>query len=541
MNNPWPSWLQNIYPEWLESVGYPQSGVGDQSDLKLILGAGEGGKWVGFINPGWYYHNNVEQYSFVNKSTQTASATGVGSITAAVSFRPSWGPILVNSASGQPYIEHHNSYQPGVYLGWNSFVSGLYYTTIPSGCVLAGMRDLTTLPMGSVASSGMVTNSKLFYYDYDNKKLYIRPKDGSNIEAWPDLLYSSPLLKFREAVIDKGGTATASYKGIQDITVYRGSQSWASSGYQYSNVITHGVTGVFPGDWLILEYYITKSFIVPAHNRIDYYTGTADTVTVYSEGSVPDTFRAMATSYGASGTIDFNPIYPNAYSAGYLFHANPASSITNYWTASNLNLFLDKEVICSDWNERPKISLFVTTDNGLPLPFYPITILTSGASAITYTSLTLTNGKGEAHAILNPYVGSSTFSATAIVGTLSKTVSGTIAASGFFVSSSKWINGGCSIVVSNDMGTRGAFRTFVGAHNIDGIPRNASNNKITITSALASEFYIDSDILTKTVDLHPNQNINNPTAIQEIGYVPQPGDKIVAVSGTAQSDIIEAP
>ena len=88
--NYWPQWLLDMWPQWLESIGYPHAGVGDLSDLKLSLGVGQDGRWVGFINPGWYYHSNTEQYHYVQVGTINALGlyTFSGAVTA-MSFRPS--------------------------------------------------------------------------------------------------------------------------------------------------------------------------------------------------------------------------------------------------------------------------------------------------------------------------------------------------------------------------------------------------------------------------------------------------------------------
>jgi hypothetical protein len=282
--NVWPQWLKNLMPNWLENISYPTPGVGDLNDLKFFLGVGNGGKWIGFVNSGWFYHDNTEQFNYIVKGQTLVAATSgtplaaqagftvsdavSGTLTNAVSFRPSWGPIIVNSyvSSGstnnyQPYILHNNSFYPGVSLSWTAS-GNLYYSTLPGSSLLIGMRDLTNLAMGSVTATGQLLSERLFYYDQDSARVWVKPRVGTTPSCWADIVYFQPKLKFREIVTEAVSGVKASYRDIENISCFKGDQivtlSDKVTGGAY---FTHSLSGVSVGDWVGLEYYITYSFI----------------------------------------------------------------------------------------------------------------------------------------------------------------------------------------------------------------------------------------------------------------------------------------
>ena len=61
------------YTNWLELTGYPSAGIGDLEDLKLVLGVGDSGRWIGYVKPGWYYSSGLEHYNYIQKSTVQAT------------------------------------------------------------------------------------------------------------------------------------------------------------------------------------------------------------------------------------------------------------------------------------------------------------------------------------------------------------------------------------------------------------------------------------------------------------------------------------
>ncbi len=547
--NDWPSWLRQIWPNWLENIGYPSPGVGDLEDLSFNLGVGEGGKWIGFINPGWFYHDNSEQYNYVQIGTVTVTgAVGSGSIVADVSFRPSWGPILVNGADGTPYRQHHNSYYPAMPLSWSAGSSGLYYASVPSSSILVGMRDLTNLQLGSVASTGLIISSKLYFYDQDNNRVYVKPADSTNIELWADIIYTTPRLRFREIVIDEGGGVTASYNQIEDVSIIRGSQTYTSTGYHASGFLTHTLSGVSTGDWVVMDYWISKSYTMFGHNHLYYYVGGSsgsafsDTLSLYHETSIPDILPSISINDAVSGTFNVNPLHSQAYRAGYLFHAVPGSSLINYWTPGTLKAYLDKDTVCAVWGETLKLFVMAREENDLPLPYYPIMVVTTGGSAIMQMpSNGRTDGRGELHYIIVPTIGASAVNVSITLGSLSSSVSATIVGSGSMIDIDKWIDGHVNILVTNERSRRGAFRVFTNACNLDGIPRDTSEDNINIKSQLASEFYDDTDkTWTKSVDVGSSLGIPNVAGVSEIGYVPQPNDALFGSSADAQSKIIRS-
>lgn len=541
----WPTFLKDSWANWLENIGYPETGVGDLTDLKLTLGVGDNGRWVGFVNSGWYYYDNREQYKYVQASTVTVSgASGSGSVSA-YSFRPSWGPVLVfgttATSSNMPFVEHNNSFYPAASAVWSSGSSGLYYTAVPTGCLLYGVRNLTNLPLGSVSGTGLLDDSRLYYYDMTNNLVYIKPKSVPT-DYYLDLVYSSPNLKMRELVILEDGVLKASYQRIYETRYTRGSETVYSSGLNTSGIVTYTGSSYNNGDWFVLEYYIRNSFVLKDHNLLHYYCdnlGTDNTLSIYYESSIPDIFPNITLSEGASGTFNINPTYSSSFRSGYLFHANPASAIEDYWTVGSVDLNIDKDIVCKDWNEMLKAKLIVYADNGLPLPHYPITISTNGSALMTLPSSSLTDNRGEVHMIIAPTaVGALTVSATA--GVITASVSALAVASGSLITIDKWLDGHVNIIVSNEKNGRGGLRTYLNAINLDGIPRSSAADTITLHSKLSSEFLARETLYTKNVTLGSNISVANLAAISEVGYTPQPNERLIATSNSGQSNIVRS-
>lgn len=553
--NSWPNWLQELWPSWLENIGYPAPGVGDLDDLKFTLGVGDGGRWIGFVKPGWYYHNNREQYKYVQVATIVASSvSGSGVITESVSFRPNWGPVLVYGMQDDPdedldgpYREHHNSFYPAYSLSWTPTTSGIFTASVPSGTILVGLRDLTNLALGSVAGTGLLISNKLYYYDRYNNRIYIKPRDTSNIEVWADLLYTVPRLKMREVVVYESDGVRASYNQIENITIIRGNQTVAVTGYHATGFFSPSLTGTVAGDWVVLDYYVSKSYILLDHQTLHWYAGGPmgyswiDTFKVYYESSIPDIIPNVIISDAVTGSLNFNPIHRDSYRTGYLFHAVPGSSLNSYWTVGRVRAYLDKQSVCSSWNELLKLSIYINEANDIPIPYCPVSVTITGASALlSMPDTDLTDGRGEIHYLLAPEVGASTIGVTAIAGAFSSIVSAMVVGSGSIIDIDKYLDGQVNLLLTDEKTKRGAIRMFVNAMNLDGIPRMSNTDTITIESELASEFNNGDNIATQSITVGSGQSITNVGALIEVGYVPQPKDKLFGSSATGQSIIVRS-
>lgn len=568
----WPSWLKEIYPNWLENIGYPFTGVGDLGDLKLGLGVGQDGRWIGFVNPGWYYHDNKEQYSYVKVGTISVTGVVSGTVTEPISFRPSWGPVLVHGVSDDasgvadgPYKEHHNSYFPAYNAGGNlwSFFGSWLYLTIPASCVVVGVRDLSNNPLGAVDSLAGLTSDKLYYWDqgsasamsYYSRRVYIKPTQsfpaGLHRDVWVDLLYTTPQLKFREVVMceeDASGNlfVRPSYQGIENLTMYRGAVELAVSGYIASGVINHTLSGTAKDDWVVLSYNISKSFVLTKHNELKYFcggsagSGVTDVFNIYYETSIPDVLPNITVNTPSSGiypVFNMNPMFEHGYRTGYLFHGTPASGINSYWVPHRMTLFADKSTVCGTWAELVNVKMYVTADNDLPLPYYNVSVTVSGGTAILQLPNNRTDGKGEMRYIIRPNAtGSTGIIVRATCGTLTASAVISIVASSSLIDINKWVDGFVNIVVTNDRTGRGGFRTYANTTYADGLPRDGT---INLTSKLASEFHLGSGrTYTKKVSLTSAVTIPNIAALSEFGYVPQTNDKLFGYSNTAISRLI---
>jgi hypothetical protein len=282
------------------------------------------------------------------------------------------------------------------------------------------------------------------------------------------------------------------------------------------------------------------------HNTLQYYVGGPlssayqDVFTIYYETSVPDVYPNITVNVPAStiyNAFNVNPLFEYGYRAGYLFHAQPASSINTYWVPSQIELYSDKSIVCRDWAELVKVKLAISGDNDLPLPYYPVTINFTGGSAIVAAPSGMTNGRGEVHYLLRPSRTVSAMTILASCGTLSASAYISLVASSALIDATKWFDGFVHIVVTNDKTGRGAFRGFTTATTADGLPRN---NQVYLTSKLTSEFHDGSNkTLTQKINIGGSIGIPNIQALAEFGYVPQPNDNLFGYSNTANSKIIK--
>jgi hypothetical protein len=453
-------------PPFLARIGAPAPGVGDQLDLKFSTGVGEGGKWIGFVNTGWYYHESLEQYRYVLTGVQTVTgaANVANTATETISYRPAWGPILLTGTGSAQYTIHHNCYQPAKTVTWVASGNGFYTTTIPSSAIVVGMRDLSILPMGEVSASGYLLSDKLFWVDRTNAdstqhRIWIKPKvSDPNNRYFVDYMYIAPLLKMRELVVQEAGGILPSYQGIDSLVVSRGSQQQSLSSY-VSGYATHSLSGCSVGDWVCAEYYIRKSYVVPDHRTIYFYTGTAsDRVLINYETSIPDLIAPVSITNPRSEILNLNPLYSDSYRAGYLFHSTVTQPVSTYWRVGSVSLNLEKDVVCAEWREYIKGTCLVLDVQGLPVPWYPVglTATTSATSIARHPSSTLgtTDGRGEIHFIYQPATGTTFFQATAVVGSLSATATCFVRSQRLKIPRATFFSGFVNVYVSKDFTPR---------------------------------------------------------------------------------------
>jgi hypothetical protein len=362
----WSNWLNDRLPKWLKDVDYQETGIGDLNDLKLSVEPGDGGRWLGFVDSGWYYHSGLEQYKYNDRGSLLFNApAGTGLVQEPVSFRPSWGPVLVFGDGEYPYTEHHNVFHPAVPLTWSQYSGDVYVADVPSGSILVGVRNLTTIPLGRVDSTSSLISDRYYHYDRRNSKVYCRSTSGAP-SVYCDLLLSKPTIRFRELVVVSKGALRPSYRDIELVEAHRGGLIKT-----YSDPVTGEVlpapSGLRDGDWVVLEYYIKRSFVVLDHRTIHTYTTalSGQTVEVSYERSVPGLIPSACLANGLE--INFNPLFKDYLGSGYLFHC-PNLPPSGWWTPGRITCAVDKKVCCFDWGESATVLIQVWDRSGTPAP-----------------------------------------------------------------------------------------------------------------------------------------------------------------------------
>ena len=552
MKTPWQPYLNTQLPTWLQSAQYPFSGVGDLQDLKYnpIVAQGE---WAGIVEPGWFYFGNREQYNYVTRGfTSVTSSGGLGTLIEDISFRPSWGPIIVTSSgtSGYAYTQHSNCLIPGQAASWTQIgSSGYYYAVAPTGCIVSGARNLTNTMMGQVTSSGEILNEFFYAYDIRGGNTVIVKPTSTPVEVFLDLLYFTPQLQMSELVVQVNGQLTPSYN-FPNLSNFNVSKGYTSSTVgSVTGSVTNPITG-YDGDWFVLSYYIDYSFVVQDHQTISYWTNnvSGDSFTVYWEKSIPTTSHSVALTTQPTGTFNVNPIYPDSFRSGYLFHAIPASSITEYWVPNLLRVSIDKTTVIHDSREYVKVFAVLLGDNELPVPWYPISIsYSAGATAVLeHPANGFTDGRGEWHGLFAVPLGMFTCSASA--GTLTAMVSVNSVSLASQLSNDLVRKAYLNLYVSPSSASQAANTCYASITNLDGVPLNTTlvsgdAVQITINSLLNSEFIngfgtSGVSLTDKTIELNLSQDYNNPIGVVQFGYSPQQNDQLVASFDTAQSRIL---
>ena len=544
---------RNSYSTWLTKINYPKTGVGDINDLRFAPVVGDNGKWLGVVNNGWFYYDGLEQYHYVDIGQFLFNANpGSGVVVETTSFRPAWGPVLLDGAS-QQYLELHNIWLPAMSLSWSSSGS-LYYSTLPSGTILTGVRDLTVIEMGAVNGPRDLISSKFYWYDFDHNLLYIKPKDPNNITVFADLLSTTPSLQVRELVVLEEDGVRASYTPIESLTISRNDQVTSVAGV-VTGYVQPGFTNTYINDWIVLEYLVQYSYCVIDHQTIHYYSTSAssDVITVSYEKSLPEILPTVEIHNSYEGKLNLNPLYEDAHRSGYLFHSDTSDLFTTFWIPSKIEIELDKNEVCPDLLEPFKLRIAVFDQAGLPIPWYPLTI--TGVDINNVINIhpnveaiadAVTDGKGECHILFT--LGqdlTSPFTITAAAGNISGSTIGRIIPISSIFSSTRYTDGMVAVSVLSERTRSKKFRTLVGHNLLDGIPVGTGNDLITIKSKLASEMEIPDGAIFKIsnneISLGTNQHIGNIGAFTEIGYLPQPGDQLVARRLSAQTEIYKGP
>lgn len=531
------------WPTWLENVNYPAPGVGDLTDLKPYLEVGNNGRWLAFVDTGWYYKDTFEQYAYVLPGQlSTTAPTGESTHTESISFRPSWGPVLVytNTGSANPpteatyYLQHANHLAPAVTGVWSSAGSGMYMTTVPTGCLLLGVRDLSNLTLGSVAGTGLLVNKKQYYFDRVTRELYVKPVDSLPINLFLDLLYQKPQLRIREIVLHEDDGVRPSYTNIEDVQIIRGydveTLSAHSTGY-----ISHTLPDTYLSDWVVLDYYIKNSYILEDHQTIKLYTSQAsgEDITIYYETSLPDIIRPLQLTEPSTASLNVNPLYADAYRAGYLSIYSSTNNASALWTVDKVLVEVDKRFVNADVGEMFCATAWVTDSNGLPIPHYPVTIsLSTDASAISIMpNNNMTDGRGEIHFLVKPSTGYPEYVVQVVAATVTGSASGTVITTSTMLPSSVFFGGETHLIVTNELTPRRYRRVFCKNTLLDGIPKTTSTITIKTEEASAVEFN-GAVANSKITSTSPQSNLNLDAVLgldpSAIGYMPQENDRISA-------------
>lgn len=541
---------QNPWPEWLSSLGFPADGVGDLQDLKFHTGVGDNGRWVGFINPGWYYHLGVEQYNYVLRGQQILAATaGSGVTTHDVSFRPAWGPVLLTGTGSAAYSQHHNSLQPACSAVWASAAAGaLLSTTIPASTLVIGVRDLTTTPLAAMNGSGSLIGNKTYWYDKPNSKLYIKHPGSTTPNVFLDLMEFTPRLRVRELVVQKADTVRPTAQVVEALKIIRGYQLQHMAG-PVSGALTHTLTNVNDGDWVVLEYNIPGSYCMRDHRTIHYWTSltSGDVVYVHHETSVPDLVPNFRLTTPSSGFLNLNPMFSDSVRAGYIAHGHLTSPLSSYWTVGEVYVGADVQEVCGTINMPVKFLGMVLDKQGLPLPYCPTLLTyTSGCSAVIKTPSTdTTDGRGEIHALIQCPSGVSSFQVNVICMGVTGSVVVTNTQRGAYLLGDQ--DQECHLVVGQYQTPSRYPRMYACVTSPDGVP--LPNKQLFLHAERASRFELGSTGSIGSVYVTGVQTVDNPFSIagltdaQQLGYLALAGDRVVATraSGLAfQSRVLEA-
>ena len=541
------------YTDWRNKIGYPASGVGDLNDLKMVIAVGNNGKWISYISPGYFYdEDGVEKYQYIAQMTTTATVAAIsGTISQSVSFRPAWGPVFVDDTNTNVrYVEHANTYLPGKTATWNQVGStNVYYTTIPSGQVVTGVRDLTSLTLYSQPTSGDVQDVKSYYYSQSAGRVYVYAKENPP-QRFVDIALYQPQLRFREMVVEEGGgvvhTSYPHYRGLVASHGYT-SQSIADSD---TGVVNHNL-GTSIGDWVILDYYIDRSFCLFDHKTIYAYNTQASgaTLRVLSESAIPEyPMMAIQTSPASGMAFQFNPMFSDSFRAGFMYHSNTGSSGTPFV----VRMATDKQYAIGGWSETIKATATVYDRDGLPIPNTRVTlthnlpgsgntvfVLPTQSASTSSSFTTVTDNRGEVHWMVQ----ANTVGVSGLINLVATTINNVSATGSVLnlpvsgaLSTGKYTDGFIGLSQSRLKTTKGFSKLYSAPHLLDGIPANLSTG-ITLKAKGSSTFQFTDTSNAETIALSEAvirvvNDLSNPFRIcginEEVGVVVANSDTFVA-------------
>lgn len=496
------SLIPTTHVDYLSLAGSPSAGVGDLEDLRLVLGIGAEGRWTAFIKPGWFYSDGLEQYNYTSKGEQTQAASSkIQTVTSGSSFHPAWAPVLVYGPSNAQYTEHHNCHLPAMPLSWSPSSPGVFSAPLATGYLLLGVRGTGQDYYGRAASSGDVLFGRLYSYDPATRRIFAAMSPAASSLVWADLATTTPQLKFRETVVvDGNGQCQASYQAIREVTASKNGTTVSCADVN-DGVVTHGLSAD-EGDWIVLEYYINRSYVVAAHNQIVAYTGLAsgEALTVHYELSPPEYLKqASQASPVAGDPIQLNPLFSDSFRTGFLYHSSEPPSGVLY----RLSLSLDRTEAIGSWREAVKATILATDRDGIPLPQLAVRVwhnqaasglllLSPSATGLPSGYNTRTDNRGEVHVLLMPTAASGTLLIGASSGTSTSSGAVSLLAASQALPVDRYLAGTVNLVQTARTTARGYTRVYASPHLLDGIPRTSSAG-IYVQSAKTSAFeYTDS-------------------------------------------------
>jgi len=385
----------------LTSLGYPSIGISQESSLEPRVILGPNCEWNLTLKPGHYYDlDGIEKRLFISASTLTSAlVSGSNTVTLTESLN-GYNSDLEVFGSAYQYVPVLNYLRAAQNLSWTEVSSGIWESTLSSGTSILGARglywDLYPVPR--------VQDLDSYSYYVSGLTVQVKSETTPASSLFFDISQTSSTLLISELLRITEGYVYPTYYHRYNTTLVRGSSSQSYSGLS-SGTITSPFSGE-DGQWVRAEYYVPFSWTLGTQsNQILVFTSAAsDTVRVEWE-SANSLSLAMPEVSIAAGRANFNPLLPNSFRTGYLFHHSTSGSLADSRTTNTINITSSKTSICSGWEEEVSVRVQVLYKNLLPIPQKDVTILLTNSagtssfssSLITYAypSSTLTDLKGE--------------------------------------------------------------------------------------------------------------------------------------------------
>lgn len=527
---------------------YLQSGIGDLSDLEFKTGVAEGGKWVGLVNPGWYWQQarlgylySQEGYLVVNSTTsgyQTITIPGVSGTPML-----SWAPVTLRSTidSSKNFTPLSQTYRPMQNLSWT--VSGdLAYADVTG--LLLSVRNRKGEELGRVAGERDLVDTH--YYFLEGSTLYLRSRSTSPdafADVWTTNLPGSAILQVSELCQAISSTQVyTKHRYPKEAFVQFGYQRASATAVE--NLITHSLTGVVRGDLLRIDYYVPNSYVVINDCSVGVYLTTGDNFWISYEEASPGTQHFVNTRFGP---LQLNPLYGGIRS-GYLL-----MNTSNDYVWSDSDAFISlttdvKDFLIPEWKEPFRVVAISKDKNGRRLGNINIewtlpnevTILNNdleNSASLPYTQYT--DDRGECHALcLLSSEAASSFSITVrpfpfTEATISRgdTISFRTQAASCVLSKAHYLSGSLLLYLNTERTEHGARRILGQATYLDQIPwidqeDSLSNTQIKLLTKSGRLYDDTSNMQIKPIQLipyNPNQGLG---AIQWEYYPPVGLDRL---------------